>query len=80
METKIHLTTKQKNKINRALKALEEVRSDVASTSDNFINWYLEDTANLHLMDGDSHDDKGSALQGMSIDCFFMNAASGGGW
>ena len=89
MSTQIALTKKQKNKINRALMALEEVRSEVSEywederTGD--ITWYLEDTASLYLMDGDSHGNADNAYSHISrrdysIDSFLFFHASGGGW
>jgi len=76
----ITLSAKQKAKINRALKSLESVRSEVEQANPGAdINWYLEDTANLHLMDGDSHTDQGANQTGV-IERFEMSYASGGGW
>ena len=85
MSTQIALTKKQRNKINRALNALEEVRAEVsefwAEEKVGGINWYLEDNGNLCLMDGDSHGGiNWSPRQDYAIDTFTFNQASGGGW
>ena len=79
--TNITLTAKQRNKIQRAVNALEAVRLEVSEQNDgHIINWYLEDTANLCLMDGWPHDDSLRQLQGMVINVFDLPMASGGAW
>ena len=79
----LYLTTKQKTKIKKALKALEEVRKEV-SQSENAtdINWYLEDCGNLHLMNGATHEASGQnhSIQENIIDVFDFKESSGGGW
>ena len=86
MPTDIVLTKKQINKVKRALKALEEVRheveSEIESPEFNRVNWYLEDSCNLCLMDGESHTDErnGNARQDFAIHRFDFTNASGGGW
>lgn len=79
--TEIALTPKQKAKIKRALKALEDVRSEVnAESSDGDVSWFLEDNGNLNLMEGDSHDEDCKARHDAVIAVFDFNASSGGGW
>jgi hypothetical protein len=81
-QTKLTLTTKQSNKVKRALKAIEEVRKEVDAQCvvDGGVNWYVEDNDHLYLMDGYTHDDKCRANHGMVIAHFAMPHASGGGW
>ena len=79
-ETQIVLTTKQRNKVNRALKALEEVRAEVDLEAENRVAWYLEDCGNLNLMDGDSHNEHGDGNHGMVIYTFDLPYSGGGGW
>lgn len=83
-ELPIILTIKQRNKINRAVKALNDVREELqCENPDNNINWYLEDSSNLNLMSGDSHDNEGIrsiARQDRVIDTFSLWNSSGGGW
>lgn len=80
MSTKIELTSKQSTEIKKAIATLNRVRKEVQTHSGNDINWYLEDTANFHLMDGHSHDAHGNANRDMVIDSFNLSNASGGGW
>lgn len=77
---KIYLTTKQTAKIKRALKALEDVRQEVASETGGDIQWYLEDCGNLCLMNGNSHDENQNPRQDAIIEIFNMKSASGGAW
>lgn len=77
----IQLTTKQASKVERAIKALNDVRREVEKANQGCdINWYLEDTANLHLMSGLSHDDQHKARHDAVIASFTLDEASGGGW
>ncbi|MBE8233292.1 MAG: hypothetical protein HAW67_06105 [Endozoicomonadaceae bacterium] len=77
----IVLTEKQKLKITKAVKALNQVRNELQSTNpDNDINWYLEDCGNLHLMEDLSHDEKGNARQDRVIFHISLIQSSGGGW
>jgi hypothetical protein len=81
------LTTKQRNKIARAVKALNDVRREIDSeNSDCDVQWYLENSGNLNLMSGDSHDDDSgsgygdTSRQDRVIALFDLHMASGGGW
>jgi ferric iron reductase protein FhuF len=78
----IELTSKHFNKIQRALKSLNDVRKEIQMQNQGCdINWFLEDSNNLNLMDGDSHSEqRGEALYENVIYCFTLNNSSGGGW
>lgn len=77
----IQLTTKQASKVERAIKALNDVRREVEKTSGTSITWYLEDSENLHLMEGESHDDQmGSARYDAIIESYCLDNSGGGGW
>ena len=78
----IELTSKQRNKIKRAVKALNDVRRELENENgDCDVQWYLEDNDNLNLMSGNSHDGNGSASrQDRVIDTFYLESSSGGGW
>ncbi len=56
MDSKIELTTKQRSKARRALKALMDIRDEVQEANpDNEVFWYYEGDGNFHLMDGPTH-------------------------
>lgn len=79
----ITLTTKQKRKIELAIKALNEVRAEIQQENpDNYINWYLEDNDNLNLLEDVSHnhDSRGSSNQDAVIATFDLKHSTGGGW
>ena len=79
----IELTNKQHNKIKRAIKALNDVRAELARENpDNDVNWYLEDSDNLNLMGNPSHteDHNMTSLYDNVIECYSLDSASGGGW
>jgi hypothetical protein len=82
----ITLTKEQKAKINRALKALEDVRRDVQTSPENKanpiegINWYLEDCGNLCLMNGPTHGKHDAPQYDNVIESFNFPESSGGGW
>lgn len=79
----IELTAKQRAKIKRCLKGLEQVRVEIQKANPNeIVHWYLEDTANLNLMCGHTHEDKWPqrAIQENIIEQFDMPESSGGGW
>lgn len=84
--TDIVLTPKQKAKIKRAVKALNDVRAEVERDNEcdpNGIQWYLEDSNNLNLMDGMSHDSDQwgePSRRDAVIDLFCLDKSSGGGW
>ncbi len=84
--TSIVLTPKQRAKIKRAVKALNDVRKEVEQTNKcepEGILWYLEDSENLNLMDGMSHDNGvygEPSRQHAVIDVFNLDKSSGGGW
>lgn len=77
----VELTPAQKRKIKRAIAALNDVRLELQKENpDYYINWYLEDTGNLNLMEADSHDRDGSARHDKVIEHFCLDDSSGGGW
>lgn len=79
--SQIDLTTKQRNKIKRAIKALNDVRAELeVENPDNYLNWYLEDNNNLNLMEDHSHTDGEVANYDAVIGCFNLDSAGGGGW
>ncbi len=81
-QTELTLTPKQRNKIKRALKALEEVRKEVDTQCvvDGCVNWYVEDNDNFCLIEGHTHDDNDCPNKGMVIEHFILPQSSGGGW
>ncbi len=81
-QTELTLTTKQRNKIKRALKALEEVRKEVDTQCvvDGGVNWYVEDNDNFCLIEGHTHDREYHPNIGMVIESFILPQSSGGGW
>ena len=76
------LTTKQSGKIRRAVKALNDVRRELQNDNpDKDIQWYLEGSDNLNLMEGESHSDRfNTANQDAVIELFQLDCSSGGGW
>lgn len=77
----VELTPAQKRKIKRAVAALNDVRQELQQENpDYYINWYLEDTGNLNLMEADSHDRDGGARHDKVIEHFGLDNSSGGGW
>ena len=77
----VQLTAKQRNKINRAVKALNDAKEELQSENPgHYINWYLEDSNNLNLMEGHSHDEQGRDQQDRVIEHFILDSSSGGGW
>lgn len=83
----IEITPKQRAKIKRALKALEDVRNEISTApnntvnSDEGINWYFEDGGNLILMNGPSHSGLTATSQhDNAIETFDFPKSSGGGW
>ena len=78
--TEIVLTKKQRSKIQKALDSLDSVRLELELEHGVDVGWYLEDTANLNLMQGQSHDDRGGPNFGMVIERFDLPNSSGGGW
>ncbi|WP_421193853.1 hypothetical protein [Aeromonas jandaei] len=77
----VELTPAQKRKIKRAVAALNDVRQELQQENPDYnINWYLEDTGNLNLMEADSHDRDGSARYDKVIEIFGLDNSSGGGW
>jgi hypothetical protein len=81
--SEITLTSKQKNKISRAVKALNDVRQGLQNDNgDCEVQWYLEDSNNLNLMSGASHnfDGDNDARQDRVISTFELDMSSGGGW
>ena len=76
----ILLTSKQRNKIKRAIKALNDVRQELEKenpTTD--ISWYHE-SGYLNLIDGETHKPNGNADQDSLIDSFPLDRSDGGGW
>lgn len=81
--TDITLTTKQHNKIKRAVKALNDIRAEVSKDNPEiYINWYLEDNDNLNFMGGHSHsEDSGITPQYENVIAeFTLDNSGGGGW
>lgn len=79
--SKVQLTAKQKAKIKRAIKSLNDVNEEIQTdNSDKYINWYLEDNDNLNLMEDYSHDGNGSANHDAVIEVFNLDNSGGGGW
>jgi len=78
----VELTAKQRSKIKRCVKGLNDVLAELQEQNpDNEMQWYLEDTANLNLMDGDSHvEPRQQANYEGVIEIFTLDSASGGGW
>ena len=80
----ILLTSKQRSKIKRAVKALNDVRREIENENgDCDVQWYLEDCGNLNLMSGDSHEGNGNgntSRQDRVIALFDLEYSSGGGW
>jgi hypothetical protein len=81
----IILTNKQRSKISRAIKALNDVRQELQNENgDCDVQWYLEDSDNLNLMSGDPHDETGGnhgcSRQDRVIALFELDMSSGGGW
>ncbi|EKP0311728.1 hypothetical protein JE959_001754 [Aeromonas veronii] len=75
------LTIAQKNKIEMAVAALNEVTKELQEQNpDCYINWYLEDNDNLNLMEEDSHGDDGAAQKNKVIELFSLDNSSGGNW
>lgn len=78
---KVRITAKQKCKIEKAVRALNDTRKEVQSKNpDNDINWYLEDCGNLLLMEDDPHDNNGKSRQDRVILYSDLEQSSGGGW
>ena len=82
--SELTLTKAQLKKIKAAIKSLNDVRQELQDENPDFnINWYLEDSNNLNLMECSSHNMelwKGEAMQDGIIKCFILNNSSGGGW
>lgn len=80
----IELSKAQKRKITSAVKALNKVRAELQRENPDYdINWYLEDSGNLNLLEGAPHnleDTYGAGLQVNVIDTFNLEDSSGGGW
>ena len=76
----IELTSSQYRKIERAVKALNDARSEIQKQNPNMnINWYLEAQGNLNLMEDKSHVDYSPNYDAV-IDLFYLDNSSGGGW
>ena len=77
----IELTTKQRNKIIRCVKGLNDVLAELQKENpDNYINWYIEDSDNLNLMKDMPHDESCIAKPQNTIELFNLDCSSGGGW
>ncbi len=79
----IELTPAQKRKITSAIKSLNKVREELQRENpDYYINWYLEDCGNFHLLEGDSHDEEnyGDSQSDKSIEVWDLRHSTGGGW
>lgn len=77
------ITAAQDKKIRKAVKDLNDVLAEIQKTVP-LANWYLEDTANLNLIDGESHDEscrsRRNSRQHAVIETYTLNDASGGAW
>ena len=81
--SEFNITPAQKAAITRAVNSLNKVRAELEKANpDCDVNWYLEDTANLHLMSGESHKDDawGSPNHDAVEGYWSFEQASGGGW
>ena len=67
------------NKITKAVNTLNKIMMEVRETYPE-ANWYLEDSANLNLLVGDSHKDNGEPNFHNVIDTWDLWCSSGGGW
>lgn len=77
----IELTTPQFRKIKNAVNTLNKLKDEIQKENpDAYINWYLQDGDNLHLMSGDSHTDGITPNYHHVIESFYLKSASGGGW
>lgn len=78
----IELTTKQYNKIKRCIKGLNDVLDELQKENpDRHMNWYLEASNNLNLMEGESHSGQQTTANYHNVvNCFYLNKSSGGGW
>ena len=82
----IRLTKAQCGKIKKALKMLEEVRMSVElenidKINEGGINWYVECSGSLHLMNGETHSGHYCTAEHENvIENFIFHEASGGGW
>jgi hypothetical protein len=81
----ITLTKAQKDKIKKAIKSLNDIRDELqVQNPDKYINWYLEDSNNLNLLENESHKESGgngfAADYDTIIDTFNLWHSSGGGW
>jgi hypothetical protein len=73
------ITKAQHARIIAAVAELNAVRLEI-QTKIPAVNWYLEDSDNLNLMSGDSHNDKGTPQHQNVIQLYKLDRASGGGW
>lgn len=77
----IELTPAQKRKLKRAVATLNDVRRELQQEHpERDINWYLEDTGNLNLMEDESHDRDGDPQRDKVIEQFSLDNSGGGGW
>lgn len=75
------LTPAQRRKLKMAVTALNDVRRELQQDNpDHYINWYLEESDGLNLMEGDSHDRDGVAQMDKVIESFSLDYSAGGGW
>lgn len=78
----IELTTKQRSKIKRCVKGLNDVLVELQQENpDSDIHWYLQDSDNLNLMSEPSHTEphQDPNHDGV-IELFDLKNSSGGGW
>lgn len=82
--SELTLTKAQLKKIKAAIKSLNDVRQELQDENPDFdINWYLEDSNNLNLMECNSHNMgswRGEPMQGGIMHTFYLHKSSGGGW
>lgn len=80
--SEFELSKKQKAKISRAIKSLNDVRREfeIDNPDAPSVSWYLEDSENLNFMSDASHDDKGNANYDAVLGLWNLDGADGGGW
>ena len=76
----VETTTKQYNKIKRAVKALNDIRKEIQLEYPDYeIQWYVENDGNLHLMEGSSHSHE-SPNYDKVIETFYIDSCDVGAW
>ena len=75
------ITKAQHERILAAVAELNAVREEIEKKYPD-AQWYLEDSSNLNLMTGASHDSDRNltSRQDRVIFCYHLEASGGGGW